>query len=390
MELNDIRKEIDRIDEQILKLFHQRMRLTEDVAAYKTANNMPVYQKDREDAVLKKAVNNSPQDLASASKLLFMTLMDISKCGQQEKITSESAAAAFRKEYAKKSSALKNKDRITAVCPGVRGSYSETACKKFFESKNAEIKLLPEFKDVFKAVESGAADYGVVPIENSTAGDVTATYDLLLKYSLYITSALSIPVNHVLAVKKGVSVSDIRTVFSHEQAIHQCSLFLAANPQMMPVPYENTATAAKMVSEHPSNEMAAICSSGCAELYGLSIAVENIADNKDNFTRFICISKTPEPDENAGIISLSLSLPHTPGALYRLLTRFAYCGVNLLKIQSKPIPPQWSGIKQDNFDVIFYLDFSGSLNNPPTVKLLLNLQKELKFFRILGNYSNIE
>lgn len=383
MDLSEIRKEIDSIDNQISALFEQRMRLAEKVAEYKIANNLPVFQVKREEEILDRVAEKSPADIKNAARLLFTNLMDISKCSQQDKITDE---GSFSKSFLTAAPIEAPK----AVCPGVKGSYSETACRRIFKDRNADISMLPEFEDVFKAVDNGDADYGVVPIENSTAGGVASTYDLMGKYSLYIDSSIAIPVNHVLAVQKGTSLSEIKAVYSHEQAIRQCSGFLSENKSLVAVPYENTATAARLVSEHSSNALAAICSHDCAELYGLDIVAENIADNKENFTKFICIARQPEIAADSDIISLSLSLPHTSGALYRLLTRFAYCGVNLLKIESKPVPPHYSTIRQDTFDVIFYLDFDGSVKNPAVAKLLFNLQNEMNYFRFLGNYKCLE
>lgn len=379
IDLEKIRSQIDEIDEQILQLFLKRMNLSVGVAEYKKTNNMPIFQAKREQAILDKIKANSPAEVGDGTKLLFMNIMDVSKCIQQEKLI-ESKPLAI--------SPQKN-ENPTVACPGTSGSNTEIACDKLFSKK--ELRFYEDFSDVFQAVEKGEVDYGVVPIENSTAGEVSQTYKLLAKHNFYIYKGTSVKINHVLAAKKGVSISNIKSVFSHEQAIKQCSDFLGEHSEITTIPYYNTASAAKMISEHPSNELAAICSEKCAKLYGLQILNSDIANSSDNETRFICISKDFQLSEKAEIISVSLSLPHTPAALYRMLTRFAFYGLNLSKIESMPIPEYLSrDIKTNSFDVIFYLDFIGSVKNPSVTRLLANLEQEMKYYKFLGNYEVIE
>ena len=239
---------------------------------------------------------------------------------------------------------------------------------------------------MFEAVESGSADYGVLPIENSTAGDIRQTYDLLAKYNFYICKRTQIKIDHCLAAKPG---ADIKTIYSHEQALKQCFGFLKESSARQ-VPYTNTALAAELVANSDDNTVAAICSERCAKLYGLEIVKRNIADNPDNTTRFICISKRPEVTPDADIISICMSLPHTTGSLYRMLIRFALYGLNITKIESAPVPQAKQDIKRETFDVVFYLDFEGNALDPEVVRLMTILEEEMKYFKFLGNYKHFD
>ena len=373
MNLEEIRQDIDRLDNELLELFVRRMKLCCDVAEYKSRNGLPVFQGSREQEILKRISEMAPEGLESASELLFSQIMDISKCLQQERLTEYNAV-----QYAP---AVENP---VVACPGIAGSYSEEACIRAF-GNNGKIKYFDTFGQVFEAVKVGEADYGVVPIENSTAGGVDGTYDLLEQYETYVCGRLSISVRHVLAAKTGTG--KVSKVMSHEQALHQCGQFIKAQG-LTSVAAPNTSIAARTVAEG-CPDTACICSRHCAELYGLEILQENIADSNENFTRFIVISKTLQIPENADTISVCLSLPHHSGSLYRLLTRFSFSGLNLTKIESRPMPPRIKKkIGTEGFEFIFYLDFEGSVQNPSVTKLLDNLEKDCKYYRFLGNYKD--
>ena len=375
MDLEEIRRDIDRLDDQLLELFVRRMELCCDVAEYKARNGLPVFQGGREREILERVAEKAPEGLQSASTLLFSQIMDISKCLQQERLTEYKAVQAVQPA-----------ENPVIACPGIAGSYSEEACLKSFGSE-AEIRYFDTFGQVFEAVNSGEADYGVVPIENSTAGGVDGTYDLLEQYETYICGRLSIPVRHVLAAGKGTE--KINRVMSHEQALHQCSGFIK-DKGLTTVTAPNTSIAARTVAKGCPHT-ACICSRHCAQLYGLEILRESIADSNENFTRFIVISKTLQIPENADTISVCLSLPHHSGSLYRLLTRFSFSGLNLTKIESRPMPPR---IKKkvgiEGFEFIFYLDFEGSVLNPSVTKLLDNLERDCSYYRLLGNYPDMD
>lgn len=373
MELDEIRKNIDSVDSELLELFARRMELCEEVARYKAENGMEVFQSGREQQVLDRIAEKSPKKLESASRLLFSQIMEISKCLQKDRLTDPLQVET--RSFAS--------DPVVA-CPGIRGSYSEEACIKAF-GRDARIGYYDTFEQVFEAVNNGEARYGVVPIENSTAGSVDDTYSLLERYDMFICGRLYITVNHVLAAKEE---GKITRIISHPQALRQCSEFIKRE-RFGTDRVANTSIAARTVSES-SEEIGCICSSHCAELYGLRVLEENIADSNENFTRFIIISKEPEIVENADIISVCLSLPHISGSLYKLLTSFYFAGLNLTKIESRHMPPH---IKRksgaDSFEVIFYLDFEGSVLNPSVGRLLKNLEKDCGYYRFLGNYREI-
>lgn len=368
MDLNTLREEINDIDTEILSLFAKRMEVCRNVAQYKIENDLPVFQGSREDQVIERVCSMSEDELKNSSQLLFTTIMDISKCLQYQRFL------ASNTDIESKDFVIKSGTRV--ACPGTTGSYSEEAGLQIF--KDGDIHFFKTFDEVFKAVQSGEYEYGIVPIQNSSAGSVTQTYNLLKEYDLHIAATTKVKISHCLAAKENVDISKIKDVYSHEQAISQCSEFIAKNGYN-PVSYYNTALAAELVA-NCDEPLAAICSEECAKLFGLAIIESGIADCKDNYTRFILISRDVYTCENANIVSVSLSLPHTSSALYRLLTKFSVAGLNLLRIESRPIATK-------DFDVLFYLDFEGSIKSKEVQILLSELSSEMKEFKFLGNYA---
>lgn len=368
MDLNALREEIDKLDRVILDSFEKRMDLCRNVALYKKENGMQIFQEGREKEIIKKVRDKSSDDLKGASAALFTEIMDISKCLQQQAL-------------------LKDREFISAVplnmnsggkvgCQGTGGSNSETAARKLF--KNNEIIFYNEFEDVFRAVESGEIEFGIIPIHNSTAGSVTQNYDLIREHNVYIARTVKVEITNCLAVKDGVKPEDIKKVYSHPQALKQCSAYLR-ECGFEPVESKNTATAAKYVSEC-EKPCAAICSENCAELYGLKILKKNISNVIPNYTRFICITKDFTLSEDAETVSVTLELPNTKGSLYRLLTKFFVNDMDLKKIENRPIA-------DGSFDVRFFLDFAGNVNDPKVRSLLVELADELCDFKFLGNFS---
>ncbi len=376
MELKELRDEIDRIDDEMAALFEKRAAVAVKVAEYKRKHEMAVYQGGRENEVLQKISEAVSPELRDGAKLLFTNLMDISKCRQQQLLTEI------------KPFSIAEPVEMPTVGAVTKGSYTADACEKFF-GENCKVKYFKDFASVFSAVENGETDYGVLPIENSTAGDVGATYDLMLRHNFYVCRSTKIRINHVLAAKKGTDISDIKVVMSHEMALKQCSKFLEEKKFAFSEA-SSTAKAAETVASSQDRSVAAVCSASCAKLFGLEPIAEDITDIKDNFTRFLMISQKLQVPEKASVVSLCLTVPHTAGSLYRILTRFAYCGLNLCRIESKPMPDSLAYLKDDAFDFIFYLDFIGSIRDEKVVKLLTGLEKEMKFYRFLGNYEEID
>lgn len=371
LELSEIRKQIDLIDDQILDLFTRRMGLTCQVAQYKAEHNMVVFQGERERAIIESVRSRSPEELKSSAEFLFTNIMDISKCRQNNTITPA-------REIPHKSSIKPN--AVVAV-QGIEGAYGHAAALRLFPT--GRIEFHASFAEVFEAVEKGSADYGVLPVENSTAGEVTANMELLEKHSVYIDRTVTVPCTHVLAAKHGVSESDIRILFGHEQAIRQCGEYISEHPQLTVIPYANNAMAAQMVAENRSSELGCICSRECAELHGLDIVNPSIAADPNNATRFICISKDIEVYDGADTIAVSVSLPHISGSLYRMLTKFAVNELDLTKIQSKPLPLEH---RTDENEFMFYLEFSGNIHQPVVLRLLRNFENEYRYFRLHGNF----
>lgn len=372
LDLGEIRKNIDVIDEQLLELFKQRMTLTRDVARYKAANNMVVFQGDREKSILDRVREKSPEELKNSAPFLFMNIMDISKCSQQNDITPDTPIPHLTKIL----------DKPSVAVQGTVGAYGHVAATQLFA--NGNISFYASFAEVWEAVENGDVDYGVLPIENNNAGEVTLNMELLEKHNVFINRTTTVECAHVLAAKQGVKEEDIRILFGHEQAIRQCEDYIESRAGITVIPYHNNASAAQMVAENPSGELGCICSADCAEMHGLSVVRDRIATDPNNATRFICISKALEVYEGADTIAVSLSVPHTAGSLYRMLTRFAANGLNLSKIQSKPLPVHVKLKYPD--DHMFYLEFSGNISDSVIRKLLKNFESELHYYKFHGNY----
>lgn len=263
------------------------------------------------------------------------------------------------------------------ACQGVAGAFSHRACLDVFDTP--DITFYPHFEDVFQAVSQGEQRYGIIPIENTLAGSVTDNYDLMLQYHLYIVGTVKVKIEHSLLVLPDAQLDQIRSVYSHEQALHQCSDFLKAHPQMGAHPYSNTAASAKFVAEQGDPSLAAIGSRECAQMYGLKILCEAIQNRRDNFTRFVVLAKQPVEHPDCNRISLIVRVKHEAGALYGALSRFADQKINLLKLESRPIP-------DSPFEFMFYWDFSGNLQEERVQTALANLKHDIDYLQFLGNY----
>ena len=374
LDLGEIRKNIDAIDDRLLELFKQRMGLTCQVAQYKAEHNMVVFQSEREKAIIRSVRDRSPEELKSSAEFLFTNIMDISKCRQNNTIT-----PAISIPHADR---VKQSPQVAVQ--GIAGAYGHAAAQKLFPDGRMDFHA--SFAEVFEAVEKGDADYGVVPVENSTAGEVTANMELLEKHRVFVNRTVTVPCTHVLAAKHGVKESDIRILFGHEQAIRQCGEYISSRPGLTVIPYANNAMAAQMVAENRSSELGCICSRECADLHGLDIVNPAIAADPNNATRFFCISKEIEVYSGADTMAVSVSLPHISGSLYRMLTKFAVNELDLTKIQSKPLPLEFR-TEEDEF--MFYLEFSGNIEQPVVLRLLNNFQTEYSYFRFHGNFHTV-
>ena len=267
------------------------------------------------------------------------------------------------------------------ACQGVEGAYSTIACEKLF--KSPDIMYLGNFEGVFKAVETGMCEYGILPIENSTAGSVRKVYDLMLSHHFYIVRGTRIKINHCLIAASGTELNQIKEIYSHEQALNQCSEFLRSlGSDVKVVEVENTAIAASMVAQSGRSDVAAISSHRCAELYGLKSIASNIQDNGNNHTRFICISRKPEIFPGASKTSIMMILSHRPGALYKMLARFYALDINVVKLESRPIPDR-------DFEFMFYFDIETSVYSEEFVQLIRELSDGTEEFYYLGSYNEV-
>lgn len=369
MDLNELRNNIDCIDSQILDLFEKRMELCKNVAIYKKENNLPVFQKEREAKIIEKIRDKTKNpDLKDGASALFTSIMDISKYLQQQEIMKDEENIPFK--------SVQNLDDAKKIgCQGTSGANSETAALMIFKDK--PVTFYQTFEDVFKAVENGEIDYGIIPVQNSTAGSVTPAYDLMKKYNFHIVRSVCVEITNCLAVKKDINIKDIERVYSHPQALSQCSDFLEKN-NLKAQQYGNTATAAKFISESDENS-AVICSEDCAKSLGLKILAYGISNFVPNYTQFICISKDFKVLPDADNISVMLNIPNTTGSLYRLLSKFLTGGMNLDRIESRPI-------KNGSFDVTFYLNFKGNIYDKNVQHFIKGLENELEYFKLLGAY----
>ena len=380
MELLELRKEIDGIDRELVELFKRRMRVAAEVAEYKRQNNMAVLDAARERALLSKVSELSGEELEEYSRILYSTILDVSRSYQHSRLDVASVLGREISEAIESTSPVFPK-RALVACQGVEGAYSQIATEKLFEAP--DIMFFSSFEKVFSAIEAGMCRYGVLPIENSTAGSVKQVYDLMISKKFRIVRTVRIKINHDLLAPKGVALSDIREIVSHPQAIAQCSSFLASlGPDVKITEVENTAKAAETVAASGRRDIASISSHACAGQYGLSTLRSAIQDNGNNHTRFICITNKTEIYPGADRTSLMVVTPHKPGALYRLLSKFNALGINLLKLESRPIPDR-------DFEFMFYFDLEASVYSPRLVQLLSELESECEEFSYLGTYSEV-
>ena len=378
-DLLELRDEIDEIDEQIVKLYEKRMKIAEEVAEYKIHTGKKVFDKKREDEKLAKLTAKAESDFTEHGIYeLFEQIMAVSRKRQYQLLTSNGIEE--KRDY-EMVDALPLKD-VNVVFQGVEGAYSYAAMRAYFpdDINSYHVKT---FRDAMEEVASGKADYAVLPIENSTEGIVTDIYDLLTEYQLYIVGEQGVKVEHVLLGLPGVGLGEIERVYSHPQALAQCKRYLEQHPSWKTVKTENTAGAAKKIHEEQRREQSAIASRAAGELYGLSVLAENICYNEKNVTRFIVVSAKPVYEKTAAKVSVCFELPHTSGTLYNMLSHFIYNGLNMTKIESRPIAGK-------TWEYRFFVDFEGNLEQPAVKNALRGLEAEANRMRVLGNYGQQE
>lgn len=378
-DLPEVRKDLDSIDSQMIDLFLQRMKLADEVADYKAKNHLPILDREREREKLARVANSVPMEFRNYTQVLEGLLMEAARAREYEDIGTMSNVGSQIYEAIKHEPKL-FPQRANVACQGVEGAYSQIATDRIF--KHPTIAYFDSFEGVFRAVEEGFSQFGVLPVENSTAGTVNQVYDLMMEHHFSIVRSTRIKIDHNVLAKPGTEMDQIKDIYSHEQAIRQCHRFLIEHPYIKVHAVENTAIAARMVAESDRDDVAALSSRACAELYNLNILMHSVQDTGNNFTRFACITKDLTIYPGADRTSLMLIVNHEPGALYKVLSRFYALDINLVKLESRPIPNR-------DFEFMFYFDIECPAEAPEFATLINSLGDVCEEFRYLGSYREI-
>ncbi len=375
-ELDLIRKDIDKVDNEILKLYEQRLALSEEVAEYKIENRKPVYDKQREQAKLRRLeAKASDAFVKQGVSELFEQIMSSSRKKQYRILAEHGMMGPLHFKCVPK---IEYKGK-TVVYQGVPGAYSQAAMYAYF---GREIDSYPvdTWRGAMETIRTGMADYAVLPIENSTAGAVYENYDLMMEYDVAIIGEQIIPIDHCLLGLPGAEAEKIKTVYSHPQALMQCEDYLRFHhPEYDTIATDNTALAAKTVCEGEDPGKAAIAGRINAELYHMTILEEGIQDDKHNETRFIIVSGEKEYLENARTVSVCLELSNDKGSLYHTLSHFIFNGLSMSRIESRPI-------RGRTWEYRFFIDFEGNLKDEDVQNAIRGLQEETISMKILGNF----
>ncbi len=378
MELSEIRSKIDEVDDQLLALFLERMALSEEVAAYKNEHHLPILNKAREREILAK-VTQKAGDKERYAYHLYSTLFELARSRQAELISAPTKVAQRVKAALASNSEVFPQTGMVA-CQGVEGANSQVACDRLLPRGN--IVYVKSFGAVVSAVESGLCKFGVLPIENSSNGSVRAVYQLLQEHELSVVRSTRLCIRHELLALPGVKQEDITEIYSHEQAIGQCSKFLGGLKDVKVIPCGNTALAAKLVAESGNPHAAAISSHPCAALYSLECVNGNIQDSDNNYTRFICVAKDPVIYAGANKISLIIALDNKPGALYEVLSKLAALDIDMTKLESCPVAGS-------DFEFIFFLELEASVKDPSVLACLEEMERSCAQFQFLGGYAEV-
>ena len=379
MELSDYRKQIDSIDDDICRLFQKRMEVVNAIGEFKRQNEIPVNASSREREVLARISKQLPENLEGFGRVLYRSIFDVSKA--YEAMYKEKDSPLY-----KAVSNLINADpapfpkRAVVACQGREGAYSQIAAEKLFEVP--EIMFNNTFEGVIRMVTDGLCEYGILPIENSTAGSVNEIYDLLIKYNVHIVRSTRVRVDHQLLAAKGAKLKDIKTIYSHPQAINQCSHYLSNLKGVEIIPFDNTAMAAQRVSKDTTRTSASISSKSCIDLYNMEVLAQDIQNFDSNHTRFICIAKDARIYPGANRTSIMMVVSHKPGTLFSVLSKFNATGANLVKLESRPIPGR-------DFEFMFYFDIELSIYDKKFASLISELDHCGEQFKYFGTYQEI-
>ena len=379
MELKDLRNEIDAIDDQLVQLFAKRMDVSARIAGVKKEKSMPIFVPAREREKLADVAEKAGPEMSNYTRVLYSMLFELSR-SYQNKLNNKVSPLYDRIKDAIETTPNLFPQNPMVACQGVEGAYSQIACERIF--KNPFIMYFRNFEGVFNAIDQGLCQYGILPLENSTAGSVKKVYDLMIQHNFSIVRTFRLKVDHYLLANDGTSLDSIKEIYSHEQAINQCSEFLSKLKGVKIIPVENTAVAAEIVAKSGRTDVAAISSRSCMELYNLQCLAGPVQDKGNNRTRFICISKDLEIYPGSDKTSIMMILNHKPGALYRVLARLYVLGINVTKLESRPIPDR-------DFEFMFYFDLDTSIYSEEFVQLICELDELCDEFKYLGSYSEV-
>lgn len=382
-ELQRLRGEIDAIDRELVELFRRRMAVTRQVGEYKRANGIPVLDQERERQLLQNKGELAGEELRPAVITLFQTVMALSRRQQRDLMGRGPDNPGVLRWQEAQNNLRQPIAAPRVVYQGVPGAYSEQAALDFFGPAVATTGL-EQFEDCFLALRDGRADYAVLPIENSSTGAIRQIYDLLTQYECYMVGETTVKVEHCLMALPGASLDTITHIYSHEQGLFQCERFLNAHPAWKQVPQADTAGSAQMVARSGDPTKAAICSARAAEIYGLEILARGINHNAHNTTRFVVASPRLELRPGADKVSTLFVLPHEAGSLHEILTVFSLHGLNLMKLESRPLPGR-------SWEYMFFLEFTGRSGDPAVGDALHELAQTTGEFRVLGWFpSNLD
>ncbi len=373
--LEELRGQLDEIDDQIAKLYEKRMEVCGAVGEYKVNAGRKVFDRQREKDKLADVASKVSGDFNKKGiQELYQQLMSMSRKLQYQQLVE--AGALGRLPFIRIDDLDKQNARV--VFQGTEGAYSQAAMQQFFGAgvNNFHVRT---FREAMEAIEEGSADYAVLPIENSTAGPVIEMYDLLDEFENYIVAETILPVVHTLSGLPGAKLSDIKKVYSKAEALMQTTRFLDDHSDWERISVVNTAIAAKKVLKEQDISQAAVCGAYAAKVHGLSVLVDEINDDMDNSTRFIVVTNQKIFLKNASKISIRFELPHQSGSLYGILSHFIYNDLNMTKIESRPI-------KGRPWEYCFFVDFDGNLEDPAVKNAIRGLREETTNLKILGNY----
>lgn len=374
-DLLELREKIDHIDDQIAALYEERMVVAESVAEYKIQTGKKVFDKARELAKLKVLSENAHSEFTRKGiHELFDQIMSMSRKRQYQLLRERGIIEDLGFTQAD----ISGTSGTRIVFQGVEGAYSQQALIAYFGTQ-CDSYHVETWKDAMEAIQNGEADFAVLPIENSSAGIVSENYDLLVEYDNYIVGEQIIKIEHALLGLPEADIDGINCVYSHPQALMQCSGYLEEHRNWEKISLKNTAIAAKKVCDEGNPHQAAIASNITADIYGLKVLANVIQNNQNNSTRFIIVSGKKIYSQKATRISICFELPHESGSLYRMLSHFIYNNLNMTNIQSRPI-------RGRNWEYRFFIDFEGTFDDTSVQNALLGLKEETLSLRILGTY----